>query len=102
MDSGFFGAPQRRFGFAFQGFPLDRVVEMHVASGTVVDVGGLQLIDDDHAPEPLPDTWEIFERAVARASNLRAVVYECEKNPVEDVVANFSRINALARRGAPA
>jgi NAD+ diphosphatase len=27
MDSGFFGAPERAFGFAFQGFPLDRVAE---------------------------------------------------------------------------
>ena len=27
MDSGFFGAPERAFGFAFHGFPLDRVAE---------------------------------------------------------------------------
>src|SRR5262249_5871913 len=49
------------------GFPLDRVVELHVAGGTPVDVNGLEIIDDTHEPEPLPETWAIFERVVARA-----------------------------------
>jgi uncharacterized protein (UPF0276 family) len=74
------------------GFPLERVVEMHVAGGTVVEVEGLALVDDDHAPEPLADTWEIFEHAAPRAKNLRAVVYECERNPVGEVEGNFARI----------
>jgi len=75
------------------GFPLDRVVELHVAGGTPVDVEGLTLVDDTHEPEPLPDTWSIFERVVRRAPNLRAVVYECERNPVDDVLHNFGRLN---------
>jgi uncharacterized protein (UPF0276 family) len=75
------------------GFPLDRVVELHVAGGAAVDVDGLTLVDDTHDPEPLPDTWAIFERVVARAPNLRAVVYECERNPVDEVLHNFGRLN---------
>jgi uncharacterized protein (UPF0276 family) len=75
------------------GFPLDRVVELHVAGGTVVDVEGLGLVDDTHAPEPLPETWAIFERVVRRAPNLRAIVYECERNPVDDVVPIFKRLH---------
>ncbi len=74
-------------------FPLDRVVEMHVAGGSPASVGGFEYIEDSHAPEPVPATWEIFEYAVARASNLRAVVYECEYNPPEACIPNFERLN---------
>ena len=74
------------------GFPLDRVVEVHVAGGVLRDEDGFPWIDDDHQPEPLPDTWQIFEHVAARAPNLRAVVYECEKNPPAEVVENFRRI----------
>jgi uncharacterized protein (UPF0276 family) len=76
------------------GFPLDRVVELHVAGGTEISVEGLPLVDDSHAPEPLADTWAIFERVVPRATRLRAVVYECERNTVGEVVPNFERLNA--------
>lgn len=76
------------------GFPLDRVVEVHVAGGVERDSDGFAWIDDDHQPEPLPDTWEIFEHVAAGARNLRAVVYECEKNPPAEVVDNFRRIRS--------
>lgn len=74
------------------GFPLDRVIEVHVAGGVLRDEDGFPWIDDDHQPEPLPDTWQIFEHVAARAPNLRAVVYECEKNPPAEVIDNFRRI----------
>jgi uncharacterized protein (UPF0276 family) len=74
-------------------FPLDRVVELHVAGGSELDVDGLALVDDSHGPEPLPDTWAIFEHVVARAPGLRAVVYECEKNDADQVLDNFRRLN---------
>ncbi|HEU5057792.1 MAG TPA: DUF692 family protein [Kofleriaceae bacterium] len=74
------------------GFPLDRVVEMHVAGGVERDTDGFPWVEDDHQPEPLPDTWQIFEHVAARAPNLRAVVYECERNPPGEVTGNFRRI----------
>jgi len=77
------------------GFPLDRVIEIHVAGGTPVDVDGLLLVDDAHGPEPLPDTWQIVEAVLPRAPLLRAVVYECEKNHVDEVVGNFARLARL-------
>ena len=78
---------------ALDGFPLDRVIELHVAGGVEVDVDGLALVDDAHVAEPLPDTWAIFDAVVARAPNLRAIVYECERNPPDDVLAGFRRLN---------
>lgn len=79
----------------FDGYPLDRVVELHVAGGTERDLDGFACIDDAHAPEPLPDTWAIVEHVIARAPNLRAIVYECEKNDAADVVENFARLNRM-------
>jgi uncharacterized protein (UPF0276 family) len=80
---------------ALDGFPLERVVELHVAGGAPVDVDGLALVDDAHGPEPLPDTWQIVEAVLPRARNLRAIVYECEKNAVDDVLDNFRRLNRM-------
>lgn len=76
-------------------FPLDRVVELHVAGGTERTTDGFPWVDDDHCPEPLPDTWEIFAHVVPRAGNLRAVVYECERNPAEAVIDNFAKIRQI-------
>ena len=76
------------------GFPLDRVVELHVAGGSERDADGFAWVDDDHQPEPLADTWLLFEHIAARAPNLKAVVYECERNPPAAVIDNFRRIRA--------
>jgi uncharacterized protein (UPF0276 family) len=77
------------------GFPLERVVEVHVAGGTPEVVDGYVVVEDSHVPEPLPETWRIVEHVVPRAKNLRAIVYECEKNPPEECLANFRRLNDL-------
>ncbi|MBO0858800.1 MAG: DUF692 family protein [Chloracidobacterium sp.] len=76
-------------------FPLDRVVEMHVAGGDYVDIDGYAYVEDSHSPEPLPATWEILEYAVPRASNLKAVVFECERNAPEETLEVFARLNAI-------
>jgi uncharacterized protein (UPF0276 family) len=77
------------------GFPIDRVVEIHVAGGTPDDVEGYGVVEDSHVPEPLAETWRIVEHVAPRAKNLRAIVYECEKNPPEECIANFRRLNQL-------
>ena len=48
-----------------------------------------------HGPVVLDETWAIFEAAVARASNLRAVVVECERNPIAAVLPIFERVAAI-------
>lgn len=74
------------------GFPLERVVECHVAGGTWDEVDGYRFIEDDHAPEVLPETWAIFEHVAARAPNLKAVVFECERNPLAACLPGLARI----------
>ncbi|MCU0669558.1 MAG: DUF692 family protein, partial [Myxococcota bacterium] len=84
-------------------FPLDRVVEVHVAGATEFEHAGRRFLDDDHGPEPVPDTWEILDYVLSRATNLRALVYECERNRRAAVLANFERLaKRWADRGADA
>lgn len=86
------------------GFPLDRVVELHVAGASEFVHGERVFVDDDHAPEPLPETWRILEHVLPRAPQLRALVFECERNPRAAVEPGFARLAALlaASSAAPA
>jgi uncharacterized protein (UPF0276 family) len=83
---------------AFDAFPWERVIELHVAGGRLKDHKGLGWVDDDHGLAVLDDTWALLDEVVARAPNLRAVVFECERNPLEATLAGFERI---ARAVAP-
>jgi uncharacterized protein (UPF0276 family) len=86
---------------ALENFPLERVVEMHVAGGRYADVEGYPYVEDSHSPELLPATWEILEFVVPRANNLKAVVFECEHNAPEECLEVFERLNAMFPARAP-
>jgi uncharacterized protein (UPF0276 family) len=79
-------------------YPLERVVEVHVAGASEFVHAGKRFIDDNHSPEPLPETWLLLEHVLARAPALRAIVYECERNRIEDVLPRFARLAELADR----
>lgn len=74
--------------------PWDRVLELHVAGGRERSDDGFHWVEDEHGVELLPDTWAIAELALERASQLRAVVVECERNPLPAVLPLFSRVAA--------
>jgi uncharacterized protein (UPF0276 family) len=78
--------------FGLDAFPLERVVEVHVAGGTEMSTEGFAWIDDAHGTEVLADVWRIFAHVCARARNLRAVVFECERNANARVLDGFARI----------
>jgi uncharacterized protein len=78
-------------------FPLERIVEVHVAGAREFVHEGRRFVDDDHSPEPLPETWRLLEHVLGRAKSLRALVYECERNRIGDVLPRFARIAELAR-----
>jgi len=80
--------------------PFERVVEVHVAGGAEFEHAGRRFVDDDHGLAVLQDTWTILENTLPRATNLRAVVLECERNPLAGVVRAFEDL--AARVGAPA
>lgn len=86
---------------AFDHVPWDRVVELHIAGGSEHADGAFRWIEDDHGTAVLPDTWQIAAEAVARARNLRAVVVECERNPIPATLPLFTRVAELLRSRAP-
>lgn len=106
LDAAHLAIYQRVMGHApltaLDGFPLDRVVELHVAGASEFEVDGLAMVEDDHTTAVLPDTWDIVEHVVARAPNLRAVVFECERNALSDCLPGFERIERILARGAAA
>jgi uncharacterized protein (UPF0276 family) len=77
---------------ALDGFPLERVVEMHVAGGSLFEHEGSRFVEDDHGVSILPATWELLAAVLPRATNLRALVFECERNPIDAVVPVFERL----------
>lgn len=84
------------------GFPLDRVVELHVAGGTERRHKGRTILEDDHGPRPHADTWAILDWVAKTAHSLRAVVFECERRPLDAVLPAFRRIEAVLRdAGSP-
>jgi uncharacterized protein (UPF0276 family) len=84
------------------GFPMERVVEVHVAGSAIRDVDGFSVIDDTHGTEVLPGTWAIFEAVCARATHLKAVVFECERNRTDTVGLGLDRIRDTWRRAGGA
>jgi uncharacterized protein (UPF0276 family) len=76
-------------------FPLERVVEIHVAGGKEREVSGFRYVEDDHVPTVLPDTWQLVEHIAPRAPNLKAVVFECERNAAGSVAQGFARIEEI-------
>ena len=76
-------------------FPLDRVVEIHVAGAVERKHGDFSWIADEHTVAVRPETWKIVEYVMARACNLKAVVFECERNPIHAVLPGFRRLSSL-------
>jgi uncharacterized protein len=71
-----------------------RVVEVHLAGGLHRDHLGFPWVDDHHGPALLDETWLLLDWLLPRAPNLRAVVFECERNPEEAVRPTMDRILA--------
>ena len=67
------------------GFPLDRVIEIHLAGGTKQIRNGCEVIEDDHSPQILDETWSLFKECAPRLKHLKALVFECERNPLQDL-----------------
>jgi len=80
-------------------FPTDRIIEIHVAGSRLQMVDGLEIWTDDHYPTVRPETWKIVEFLAERTPNLKAVVFECERNPMEACIEGFQRISTIFADG---
>ena len=95
---------QRATGHApldgLDGFPVERIVEMHVAGGREETHDGFAFIEDEHGPDVLHDTWAAFDWLAPRARNLKAVVVECERNPIAACLPLLERVAGTVEMAA--
>jgi uncharacterized protein (UPF0276 family) len=77
------------------GFPLERVIEIHIAGGVVTRRGGRGFYVDDHTQPVREELFELFETLVPRCPSLRAVTFEGDGHPPEVAVLSLKRLRRL-------
>ncbi|MFN7147136.1 MAG: DUF692 family multinuclear iron-containing protein, partial [Myxococcota bacterium] len=75
-------------------FPAERVVEVHLAGGVEKVARGYSWIEDAHGTAVRPEVWRLLDALLPRMTNLKAVVLECERNPLEAVAPMFAEVEA--------
>jgi len=83
-------------------FPLERVIELHMAGGVHRTYQGLDYIEDDHNPMILPETWEVFRWCAPQFTELRAVIFECERNSLMQCREEMTRLRSALDKHLPA
>jgi len=78
-------------------FPLEAVVEIHIAGGVVIKNGERRYYADDH-PQPIPEVlFDLLKKIVPRASALEAITYEGDGHTPAMALAYLSRIRKIAK-----
>jgi uncharacterized protein (UPF0276 family) len=83
------------------GFPLDAVIELHVAGGVVTRHGARRFYVDDH-PQPLrEEVLELLAAVAPRCSRLRALTFEADGQPDPIAATMLRRLRAHAPKPGP-
>jgi uncharacterized protein (UPF0276 family) len=82
------------------GFPLDKVVEIHIAGGVVTRRGLRQFYVDDHTQPVREELFSLLESLLPRCPSLRAVTFEGDGHPPEVARVAAPPAPAGARGGA--
>ncbi len=72
-------------------FPLDQVIEIHVAGGVVTG----RFYADDHTQPVREELFSLLERILPRCTRLRALTFEGDGHPDEVAVRTLKRLRAL-------
>lgn len=87
--------------------PMDKIYEIHVAGGAVVNSRtGYRYYDDNHSRPIMPVVLEMLAELVGRAPNLRALTVEVDFNlaatgiddPLQIAVENFQTVREIGER----
>ncbi|MCY1033785.1 DUF692 family protein [Corallococcus sp. BB11-1] len=82
------------------GFPLEQVVEIHIAGGVVTRRGTRSFYVDDHTQPVREELFELLADVLPRCSRLRAVTFEGDGHPPEVALASLRRLRALVPKEA--
>lgn len=80
---------------AIEGFPLHRVVEVHIAGGKLQQGRYGDLYVDAHECPVLPCAWNMLETLLPLLPNVKAACFECEGNTAENVMDTLQRLRQL-------
>ncbi|WP_164014260.1 DUF692 domain-containing protein [Pyxidicoccus trucidator] len=81
------------------GFPLDKVVELHIAGGVVTRRGLRQFYVDDHTQPVREELFTLLESLLPRCPSLRAVTFEGDGHPPEVARVSLRRLRTLVPAG---
>ena len=71
---------------------FDRVVEVHVAGGSIGVHNKRKYYTDDHRLPIQPEVWAVFDKLLSCSPHLKAVCYECEGAMAASVIPMLNRI----------
>ncbi|RKG95240.1 DUF692 family protein [Corallococcus sp. CA053C] len=77
------------------GFPLEHVVEIHLAGGVVTRRGPRTFYVDDHTQPVREELFELLAEIIPRCARLRAVTFEGDGHPPEVALTSLRRLRAL-------
>ncbi|WP_426746542.1 DUF692 family multinuclear iron-containing protein [Myxococcus faecalis] len=81
------------------GFPLEQVVEIHLAGGVVTRRGSRRFYVDDHTQPVREELFNLLESLLPRCPSLRAVTFEGDGHPPEVARLSLRRLRTLIPQG---
>ncbi|WP_426752541.1 DUF692 domain-containing protein [Myxococcus sp. Y35] len=81
------------------GFPLDQVIELHIAGGVVTHRGARRFYVDDHTQPVREELFTLLASLIPRCPSLRAVTFEGDGHPPEVALASLRRLRKLVPAG---
>src|SRR5215217_444694 len=81
------------------GFPLEQVVEIHIAGGVVTRRGARNFYVDDHTQPVREELFKLLETLLPRCPSLRAVTFEGDGHPPEVAQVSLRRLRAMIPSG---
>jgi uncharacterized protein (UPF0276 family) len=85
----------------FDGFPFERVVELHLAGGVVTRPGGRGVYVDDHTQALREELFELLAAVLPRCTQLRALTFEGDGHPEAMAARTLERLRPLAPAPGP-
>lgn len=70
--------------------PLERVIELHIAGGKLKQGENGPVYIDAHEAGILPQTWSMLDALLTKLPNVKALCYECEGVPKEEVIKTLA------------
>ncbi|WNG37555.1 DUF692 family protein [Archangium violaceum] len=78
-----------------EGFPWDKVIELHIAGGVITRRSGRGYYVDDHTQPVREELFGLLESLLPRCTSLRAVTFEGDGHPDEVALISLRRLRQL-------